>query len=165
MSDSSTAQSVEQEAQASCDQPQKSAGWQPAGNRLGGWPWMAPRRTDLFRLTPEERAIYDASIALERLPQNPLLTEAVDALCLARERVADYVDGVEPKKATVDERAWLVEIPGPAFLTVTASCLRKRLGWGSAAVALRFARKQDAEGMIVAMRILNAKATEHIWSS
>jgi len=53
-----------------------------------------PRRIRIDRLTPAERAIYDALIAVEAVGAHPLLTEAVVLLQEARSKVADYVDGV-----------------------------------------------------------------------
>lgn len=44
--------------------------------------------------TPAERAIYDAMRAVEEMPAHPVLTEAVVMLGRARDRVADFVDGV-----------------------------------------------------------------------
>ena len=55
-------------------------------------PW---RRCDLNRLTTAERAIYDAMIAVEALPGDARLTNAVTQLAAARAHVADFVDGVE----------------------------------------------------------------------
>lgn len=54
-----------------------------------------PRRIRIDRLTPAERAIYDALIAVEAVGAHPLLTEAVVLLQEARSKVADYVDTIE----------------------------------------------------------------------
>lgn len=59
---------------------------------------MIPRRSQLDKFTPAERAIYDATQAVEQLPPDVRLTEAVVLLGRARELVADFVDGVEPKQ-------------------------------------------------------------------
>lgn len=56
--------------------------------------YEAPRRIRLDLFTPAERAIYDAMQAVEALPPDVHLTEAVVLLAKAREKVADYVDGV-----------------------------------------------------------------------
>lgn len=53
---------------------------------------MIPRRIHLPSFTPVERAIWDAAQAVEALPPDPRLTEAVNLLTAAREKVADYVD-------------------------------------------------------------------------
>ena len=53
-----------------------------------------PRRIRIDKFTPAERAIYDAVQAVEAAGCDPRLTKAVSLLCEARERVADYVDGV-----------------------------------------------------------------------
>lgn len=54
-----------------------------------------PRRARLDLCTPAELAIYAAMQAVEALPADVRLTEAVVLLQTARERVADYVDGCE----------------------------------------------------------------------
>ena|SRR5579864_2518013 len=51
-----------------------------------------PRRVDILRITPAEQAIRAAVIAVENLPADTRLTEAVMLLMEAREYVADYVD-------------------------------------------------------------------------
>lgn len=53
-----------------------------------------PRRIDLQRMTPAELAIRVATLAVEEVGAHPLLTEAVILLGQAREKVADYVDGM-----------------------------------------------------------------------
>jgi len=50
------------------------------------------RRADVNRNIPAEIAIRDAMLAVEALPANEQLTEAVVLLDRARELVADYVD-------------------------------------------------------------------------
>jgi hypothetical protein len=56
-----------------------------------------PRRICIDRLTPAETAIRAAVDAVERAGAHPLLTDAVVLLGRARDRVADFVDGVEPR--------------------------------------------------------------------
>ncbi len=51
-----------------------------------------PRRIRIDLLTPAERAIYDAVQAVEALPPDVRLTQAVILLQQAREFVADFVD-------------------------------------------------------------------------
>jgi len=53
-----------------------------------------PRRNQTLQWTPAERAIYDAMQAVEAMPADTRLTDAVILLGKARDRVADYVDGV-----------------------------------------------------------------------
>jgi hypothetical protein len=53
------------------------------------------RRIQIDKLTPAERAIYDAMVAVEGLPPDVRLTDAVVLLQQARDKVADYVDGIE----------------------------------------------------------------------
>lgn len=54
-----------------------------------------PRRVQLDKFTPAERAIHDAASMVEDLPADVRLTEAVILLGRARDHVADFVDGVE----------------------------------------------------------------------
>lgn len=58
-----------------------------------------PRRNRLDQNTPAELAIRAAVDAVEALPADVRLTGAVVLLQQARELVADYVDGVERRKA------------------------------------------------------------------
>lgn len=52
-----------------------------------------PRRAQLELNTPAELAIRGAIQAVEEVGVDPLLTDAVVLLGLAREKVADYTDG------------------------------------------------------------------------
>lgn len=54
-----------------------------------------PRRVDTQRYSPAEKAISDAMTAVEKLPADIRLTDAVILLGAAKARVADYVDGVD----------------------------------------------------------------------
>jgi hypothetical protein len=65
-----------------------------AGQRLreSAAPNEVPRRIDMLRWTPAERAIYDAMQAVEAMPADMLLTQAVLLLGKAQEAVADFVD-------------------------------------------------------------------------
>lgn len=51
-----------------------------------------PRRADMRRWCEAERLIYEACLAVERMPADVRLTDAVVALGTARDRVADYMD-------------------------------------------------------------------------
>lgn len=55
-----------------------------------------PRRSYLPGNTPAEIAIRQAMLAVEEMPAHPLLTDAVNLLQQAREKVADFVDGPAP---------------------------------------------------------------------
>lgn len=69
-----------------------------------GWDGDEPaRRICVDRLTPAELAIRAAVEAVEALPGDVRLTDAVALLGKARESVADYVDGV-PRTETEEER-------------------------------------------------------------
>jgi hypothetical protein len=51
-----------------------------------------PRRCYIDKLTPAEKAIYDALVAVEAVGADPLLTEVSELLSQARSKMADYVD-------------------------------------------------------------------------
>ena len=51
-----------------------------------------PRRARLDKLTPAEKAIWDAMQEVEKLPADVRLTDAVIKLGEARALVADFVD-------------------------------------------------------------------------
>lgn len=53
-----------------------------------------PRRCYLHKMTPAELAIFEAIQAVEKLPPDVRLTEAVVFLSKATDRVADFVDGI-----------------------------------------------------------------------
>lgn len=55
-----------------------------------------PRRANIDKLVPAERAIYDAMIAVEAMGADERLTRAVTLLGDAMNAVADYVDGQLP---------------------------------------------------------------------
>lgn len=54
-----------------------------------------PRRLCVDKMTPAELAIREASLAVEAAGADLRLTQAVMLLQAAREKVADFVDGVE----------------------------------------------------------------------
>lgn len=51
-----------------------------------------PRRCQIELHTPAEAAIRAAILAVEEMPADPLLTDAVSLLSDAQGKVADYVD-------------------------------------------------------------------------
>lgn len=53
-----------------------------------------PRRNRIDLLTPAEKAIYDAVQAVENLPADVRLTDAVILLQAARDKVADYIESI-----------------------------------------------------------------------
>jgi hypothetical protein len=55
----------------------------------------APRRIDMLRWTPAERAIHAAIEAVEAAGADVRLTDAVILLSQAQGKVADYVDGID----------------------------------------------------------------------
>lgn len=60
-----------------------------------------PRRIDLERFTPAERAIFDAVQAVEAMAADVRLTDAVLLLQAARDSVADYIDNIGPSRRYV----------------------------------------------------------------
>ena len=59
-----------------------------------------PRRICVDKLTPAEKAIYDAVQAVELAGADTRLTDAVNLLQAARDKVADFVDNVPAKRET-----------------------------------------------------------------
>lgn len=65
------------------------------GNTLASKPSFDPsRRCDILRATPREMTIRCAVNAVEAMPGDVRLSQAVTLLEQARELVADFVDGV-----------------------------------------------------------------------
>lgn len=57
-----------------------------------------PRRSRMEQWTAAERAIYDAVRAVEAMPADVRLTDAVILLQAARDSVADYIDGLDRRR-------------------------------------------------------------------
>lgn len=57
-----------------------------------------PRRSRLDLNQPAELAIYEAMLAVEKMPADTRLTHAVIKLQEARDLVADFIDGVNETK-------------------------------------------------------------------
>ena len=51
-----------------------------------------PRRAFINKMTPAELAIREAVLKVEKVGAHPLLTDAVNLLEQARNKVADFVD-------------------------------------------------------------------------
>lgn len=60
---------------------------------------MIPRRNRMDQWTPAEHAIDAAVQAVEAMPADVRLTDAVTLLYEARQAVADYVDGVKLRRS------------------------------------------------------------------
>lgn len=60
-----------------------------------------PRRARIDLFTPAERAIYEAVQAVEGLPADARLTDAVMLLQAARDSVADYVEGIQQRRSVI----------------------------------------------------------------
>ena len=52
------------------------------------------RRNDIYQMTPTELAIREAILKVEELPADTCLTEAVMLLMQAKDKVADFIDGL-----------------------------------------------------------------------
>lgn len=59
-----------------------------------------PRRAQMLEWVPAEKAIHDAVQAVEAMPADPRLTDAVILLQKAKDRVADFVDKVNQPTTT-----------------------------------------------------------------
>lgn len=86
---------------------------QPNGKRIGGAtptytcitlapgdgvaPPSTNLRNDMLQWTPAEKAIHDAVQAVESAGANPLLTDAVNLLAHARQKVAMWVENAPPE--------------------------------------------------------------------
>lgn len=57
--------------------------------RADGW----PTRSDMQQWSPAEHAIFNAVQEVEKAGADPALTDAVNLLQKARDRVADYYEG------------------------------------------------------------------------
>lgn len=77
------------------------------------------RRNCQYLYSPAERAIWDAKAAVERVGAHPLLTETINLLRAAQERVADFVelcptcDGSQRIQAASPRKAAAWEVPCP----------------------------------------------------
>ncbi len=59
--------------------------------------YESPRRNRIDKFTPAEKAIWDARQAVEAMPADVRLTQAGNLLQEAQEKVADFIDGVNPQ--------------------------------------------------------------------
>jgi hypothetical protein len=85
----------------------------PAYKYMTGQDTSIPRRADMRRWIPAEKAIYDAMQVVEGTGAHPSLTAAVVALSDAKDKVADFVDleigRTEPhpvEKAVAQSKGW-----------------------------------------------------------
>lgn len=51
-----------------------------------------PRRIQLDKFVSAEKAIFDAIQEIEKMPPNPILTDAIVLLSKSKDLVSDYVD-------------------------------------------------------------------------
>lgn len=120
------------------------------------------RRSRIDLMTPVERKIREAVLAVEALGADVRLTAAVNCLEQARSRVADFVDGVDlptgPEYGWIIE-SWRSEPSRPAYWTGS--------GWDFDNLrALRFAREIDAvkaRTMLPGLRPQDHRVIEHGW--
>ena len=78
------------------------------GGVIGGAAGV-PRRIDVQRLVHEERLIRDARLAVDCMPPDPRLTDAVVLLSQAQDKVADYVDETLLKQPPADAASPRIE--------------------------------------------------------
>lgn len=65
-----------------------------------------PRRIQMQKWIPAEKAIYDAMQKVESMEANEKLTKAVILLGQAQDKVADYVDQCKHEFKTTDTDEW-----------------------------------------------------------
>ena len=65
-----------------------------------------PRRIDTLRHTEAEKKISEAMQAVENLPADVRLSDAVSLLSAARDSVADFVDGEKLWRRSWTSREW-----------------------------------------------------------
>ena len=75
----------------------------PTHYRTGAPKREQPRRCYLDFAVPAETAIREAMLRVEAMPADERLTAAVILLGEAKDRVADFVDGVERDNTPTDE--------------------------------------------------------------
>lgn len=63
-----------------------------------------PRRNQLQEYVPAEIAIRNAMAEVEKMGADVRLTDAIFLLEKAKNKVADFVDGIEPSATTDDKR-------------------------------------------------------------
>jgi hypothetical protein len=85
-----------------------------------------PRRIQMQQWCEAERRIYEAMQAVERMAADVRFTDAVVLLGAARDRVADFVDGVEGKRAVPSQLGVQGSAPSEAgaLLIATRAVLR-----------------------------------------
>ena len=119
-----------------------------------------PARADMQQWTPAEKAIADAVQAVEASGGSPALTDAVNLLAKARERVADHVEGDGYLPIEKHEVVWLIERVDERGNTTGYLWAEPERFWWADIVqdfsngALRFARERDARAFVYAMRKL-----------
>lgn len=64
--------------------------------------YETPRRNRLDLNTPAEKAIWEAMQEVEKTGAHPLLTDAINMLKQAKEKVSDFVDTL------IDQEAWFL---------------------------------------------------------
>jgi hypothetical protein len=85
------------------------------------------RRCDIQRMTDTERLIANAMAAVEKMPGDVRLTDAVSLLFAARTRLADYVDQTPGNRAFPSQEHTPREIV--ECLGFFASCIRSGESW------------------------------------
>jgi len=81
-----------------------------------------PRRIQMQQWCEAERQIYEAMQAVERMAADVRLTDAVVLLGAARDRVADFVDGIEGKRTVPQQLgAGSAGSPAPSEAAIRAA--------------------------------------------
>lgn len=131
---------------------------------------MSNRRAYIDKLTPAERAIRDAMVAVEAIPGgHVLLTEAISLLQRAKDKVGDYVDQQRDAGNAETEFAWVIERgdsspSAPTYWTGPSGLSGDDGGWSQDHMdAIRFAREEDARQVMCRFRYPNCRACEHGW--
>jgi len=77
--------------------------WEPAQKEAHNMNDDIPRRCRVNLLTPAELSIRQAIVAVELVGAHPLLTDAVNLLSQAKDKVADYIDRPPAPQEAQDE--------------------------------------------------------------
>ena len=88
------------------------------------------RRADTLRRTAAEQAIAAAMLAVEALPADERLTDAVVALGQAAESVADFVDGVPSLKDPPEPEPAVVLVARERERCASHAEALVKAGWG-----------------------------------
>jgi hypothetical protein len=109
-----------------------------------------PRRIQVDKLIPAEKAIYDAVGAVEALPADTRLTKAVMLLQDARNAVADFVDGVNAEPVSTTEAPKPTENLRPTVMTFNEGDWLQIAGKGN---VFSTTMPRDFEGVLIGQEV------------